>query len=118
MDQERPQFQERDRADQPTVFDLSVQLDAASSLFVSATIGGDPTVKDPSSNPLGYTTSSGVISPHKSTILTWYYGSAPPSTWAPSGPAYYPYSLSSGAGGRSCNKAFALHTLSTCTHDA
>lgn len=94
-----------------------VQLDAASSLFVSATIGGDPTVKDPSSNPLGYTTSSGVISPHKSTILTWYYGSAPPSTWAPSGPAYYPYSLSSGAGGSSCNKAFALNTWITCTID-
>ena len=46
------------------------QLDAGSGVYVSASIGGDVTVQSPN----GYTTSSGVISPGKSTVLVWQLG--------------------------------------------
>lgn len=47
---------------------------------MSAAIGGDPTVRDPSSNPVGYTTKDGVVSRGKSTVMIWYLGSPPPTS--------------------------------------
>ena len=48
------------------------RIDPGSGLYVSASIGGDPTVI---SSPNGYTTAAGVISPGKSTVLVWQLGS-------------------------------------------
>ena len=54
------------------------RIDPGSGLYVSASIGGDPTVI---SSPNGYTTAAGVISPGKSTVLVWQLGSGrAPST--------------------------------------
>src|SRR4051812_30228539 len=46
------------------------RIDPGSGVYVSASIGGDPTVAKPD----GYTTQSGVISPGKSTVLVWQLG--------------------------------------------
>lgn len=48
------------------------RIDPGSGLYVSASIGGDPTVL---STPYGYTTAAGVVSPGKSTVLVWQLGS-------------------------------------------
>jgi hypothetical protein len=39
------------------------ELDAGSGLYVSAAIGGDPTVWNPANNPVGYTTTAAAVSP-------------------------------------------------------
>jgi hypothetical protein len=49
------------------------RIDPGSGIYVSASIGGDPTVV---STPDGYTTTAGVISSGKSTVLVWQLGSA------------------------------------------
>src|SRR5215211_558508 len=49
------------------------RIDPGSGLYVSVSIGGDPTVI---SSPHGYTTAAGVVSPGKSTVLVWQLGSA------------------------------------------
>src|SRR5215213_2636700 len=46
------------------------RIDPGSGVYVSASIGGDPTTGKPD----GYTTQSGVISPGKSTVLVWQLG--------------------------------------------
>jgi len=48
------------------------RIDPGSALYVSVSIGGDPTVI---SSPYGYTTTTGVVSPGKSTVLVWQLGS-------------------------------------------
>ncbi|MCM8749281.1 hypothetical protein NET02_08995 [Thermomicrobiaceae bacterium CFH 74404] len=49
------------------------RIDTGSGIYVSVSIGGDPTVvKD----PYGYTTQDGIVSPGKSTVLVWQLGSA------------------------------------------
>ena len=48
------------------------RIDPGSGVYVSASIGGDVTVQSPN----GYTTSDGVISVGKSTVLVWQIGSA------------------------------------------
>jgi hypothetical protein len=48
------------------------RIDPGSGLYVSVSIGGDPTVI---SSPHGYTTAAGVVSPGKSTVLVWQLGS-------------------------------------------
>ena len=48
------------------------RIDPGSGLYVSVSIGGDPTVI---SSPNGYTTANGVVSPNKSTVLVWQLGS-------------------------------------------
>jgi hypothetical protein len=48
------------------------RIDPGSGLYVSVSIGGDPTVISP---PYGYTTAAGVVSPGKSTVLVWQLGS-------------------------------------------
>lgn len=48
------------------------RIDPGSGLYVSVSIGGDPTVI---SSPNGYTTRAGVVSPGKSTVLVWQLGS-------------------------------------------
>ena len=69
------------------------RIDAGSSLYVSASIGGDPTIKDPSNNPIGYATSSdNVVRPKKSTLLIWYLGAPPAASLFP-GSTLYEYSL-------------------------
>jgi hypothetical protein len=68
------------------------RIDSGSGLYVSASIGGDPTVASPD----GYTTQAGAISPGKSTVLVWQLGSArAPSTNSASRVITYqlPYTL-------------------------
>jgi len=65
------------------------QISSGSSVFVSASIGGDATVGAPG----GYTTQAGIISPGKSTILAWYLGAAPASTGATVLASSLPYTL-------------------------
>src|SRR5215212_11236178 len=48
------------------------RIDPGSGLYVSVSIGGDPTVI---ASPYGYTTTAGVVSPGKSTVLVWQLGS-------------------------------------------
>src|SRR5215208_3841390 len=48
------------------------RIDPGSGLYVSVSIGGDPTVI---ASPYGYTTAAGVVSPGKSTVLVWQLGS-------------------------------------------
>lgn len=55
--------------------DFSVRptrIDAGSGAYVSVSIGGDETVSEPD----GYTTAAGVVSPGKSTVLVWQLGNA------------------------------------------
>ncbi len=53
------------------------RIDPGSGIYVSASIGGDPTVLPPN----GYTTHDGVITPGKSTVLVWQLGTGrTPST--------------------------------------
>ncbi len=49
---------------------LPTRVDPGSGAYVSVSIGGDVTVKEPD----GYTTQAGVISPGKSTVLVWQIG--------------------------------------------
>ena len=58
----------------PDILDFWVyptRLDANSGVYVSASIGGDPSVQGPD----GYTTTDGVIHPGRSTIFAWQLGS-------------------------------------------
>ena len=71
-----------------------VALDPGSGLYVSASIGGDPTIKEPRNNPIGYTTADGTVSPGKSAVLVWYLGAPPPDTLYP-GAKVYPFPLGS-----------------------
>jgi len=48
------------------------RIDPGSGLYVSVSLGSDPTVYK---TPLGYTTQAGVVSPGKSTVLLWQLGS-------------------------------------------
>jgi hypothetical protein len=88
------------------------RLDAGSGVYVSVSIGGDPTVKDPSNNPVGYTTKSGVISPGKSNVLVWYFGARPPASFY--GTARV---VTHQLGTSNCDRAFALNAWVTCTID-
>jgi hypothetical protein len=94
-------------------FSVNVRrLDAGSGVYVSVSIGGDPTVKDPGNNPVGYTTKSGTISPGKSNVLIWYFGAPPPSSFYGSARvASHPLGTSN------CDRAFALNVWVTCTID-
>src|SRR5918993_3306972 len=56
------------------------RIDPGSGLYVSVSIGGDPTVI---SSPHGYTTAAGVVSPGKSTVLVWQLGSGRASSSDP-----------------------------------
>jgi hypothetical protein len=49
------------------------RIDANSGVYVSASIGGDLNVVK---HPKGYTTTSGVITPEKTTVLVWQLGNA------------------------------------------
>ena len=49
---------------------LPTRVDPGSGAYVSVSIGGDVTIKEPD----GYTTTAGVISPGKSTVLVWQIG--------------------------------------------
>jgi len=58
-----------------TILNVSIyptRIDPGSGLYVSVSIGGDPTVI---ASPYGYTTAGGVVSPGKSTVLVWQLGS-------------------------------------------
>jgi hypothetical protein len=89
-----------------------VQVDGGSGLYVSAAIGGDPTVKDPANNPVGYTTTGGVISPGKSTVFVFYFGTPPPAGFY--GAAHVlAYNLNAGY----CDKSLSLNTWISCTVD-
>jgi hypothetical protein len=66
-----PNFRSGDILLEVSVF--PTRIDAGSGVYVSASIGQDPTVE---STPLGYTTQNGVISPGKTTVLVWQLGSA------------------------------------------
>ena len=88
------------------------QLDAGSGLYVSAAIGGDPTVRSPANNPVGYTTTAGVISPGKSTVLVFYFGAPPPASFYGSAHVLA-YDLDSGY----CDRPLELGAWISCTVD-
>ena len=88
------------------------ELDAGSGLYVSAAIGGDPTVRSPANNPVGYTTTAGVISPGKSTVFVFYFGAPPPASFYGSAHVLA-YNLDSGY----CDRPFELGTWISCTVD-
>jgi len=88
------------------------QLDAGSGLYVSAAVGGDPTVKSPANNPVGYTTTAGAVSPGKSTVLVFYFGAPPPASFYGSAHVLA-YDLDSGY----CDRPFELGAWISCTVD-
>jgi hypothetical protein len=88
------------------------RLDAGSGVYVSVSIGGDPTVDDPGNNPVGYTTRNGVISPGKSNVLVWYYGTPPPASFY-GGARVVSHRLGTPA----CSRTFARNVWITCTID-
>ena len=88
------------------------QLDAGSGLYVSAAIGGDPTVRNPANNPVGYTTTAGAISPGKSTVFVFYFGAPPPASFYGSAHVLA-YNLDSGY----CDRPFQLSAWISCTID-
>jgi len=78
---------------------LPQTLTGGSSFYVSAALGGDPTI----SPPVGYTTTAGTVMPGTSFVFVWYWGSAPPaSLWAGATPimtALTPATCPAGTGG-------------------
>jgi hypothetical protein len=54
-----------------TVSIYPTQIDAGSGVYVSAAVGGDPSIL---STPWGYTTAAGVVSPGKSVVFVWQLG--------------------------------------------
>ena len=89
------------------------RLDSGSGLYVSAAIGGDPTVRSPANNPVGYTTTAGAISPGKSTVLVFYFGAPPPASFYGSANVLA-YNLDSGG---YCDRPFQLDGWISCTID-
>jgi hypothetical protein len=57
------------------------QIDAGSGLYVSLSLGGDPTIT--SRPPQGYTTNDGVIHPGKTNVLIWQLGNPRTPSSAP-----------------------------------
>src|SRR5438309_6393579 len=83
-------------------------------LYVSASIGGDPTI----SPSAGYTTAAGVVSPGKSYVFIWYYRN-PPAAALYGGASVRTFQLGAPGSGSTCTVPFgALFSTSawtTCT---
>src|SRR5581483_7367108 len=88
------------------------RLDAGSGLYVSASLGGDPTVGP----PIGYTTQAGVVSPGRSAVFVWSFGAAPHASFYP-GAQVVTRTLGAAGSGSSCDGPFRLNTWITCTVD-
>ncbi len=101
-------------------------LGTGSTLYVSASIGGDVTVESSAPGPPGYTPQqSGVPAPCKSVVFVWYFGSAPDAS------RYQPTSAVCNKASpiptaivklfpitaAQCDKAFTMNTWNTCTLD-
>ncbi len=89
-------------------------LAAGSGLYVSASLGGDPTIAPPP----GYTTSSGVISPAKSKVFVYYLGAPPPASLYP-GSQVFTFDIGAAPqipGHFSCDRAgVVLNAWTRCT---
>jgi chitodextrinase len=82
-------------------------LAPGAGLYVSASLGGDPTIGP----PIGYTTAGGVISPGKSYVFVWYFGTPPPQSFYP-GSTMFAFPL--GTAGSTCDKPFATGVWINC----
>jgi len=82
-------------------------------LFLSASIGGDPTVAG-AGGPAGYTTAAGVVSPGKSYVFIWYYKNPPPAAFYGSANVKT-FQLGAAGSGSTCTPALANGTWSDCT---
>jgi hypothetical protein len=83
-----------------------VRLDPGSSLYFSASVGGDVTIE----KPTGYTTTTGTVLSGKSNVFIYYFGAAPPA--ADYGTARV---VATQLTTSNCDKAFQLNTWITCT---
>ena len=63
-----------------TVSVYPTRIDAGSGLYVSAAVGGDPSILG---TPWGYTTAGGTVSPGKSVVFVWQLGTPRASSTAP-----------------------------------
>ncbi|MDX6644744.1 MAG: endoglucanase [Miltoncostaeaceae bacterium] len=89
-------------------------VSAGAGLYVSAALGGDPTVAPPP----GYTTAAGVISPGLSKVFIYYLGAPPPPTAYP-GSQLFTFNLGAAPaipGNFSCDRAgVVLNQWTRCT---
>ena len=99
---------------------------ASSSLYVSASLGGDVTIQKTAPGPEGYTPAqTGVPASCKSVVFVWYFGAAPdPARYTPTAAACNKVSPIPPAivkefpiTAAQCDKAFTLNTWNTCTLD-
>jgi len=101
-------------------------IGASSSLYVSASLGGDVTIQKTAPGPEGYTPAqTGVPASCKSVVFVWYFGAAPdPARYTPTAAACNKVSPIPPAivkefpiTAAQCDKAFTLNTWNTCTLD-
>lgn len=99
---------------------------AGSSLYVSASFGGDVTIQKSAPGPEGYTPAqSGVPASCKTVVFVWYFGAAPdPTRYTPTTASCNKVSPIPPAivkelpiTAAQCDKAFTLNTWNTCTLD-
>ena len=103
-----------------------VSIGAGSSVYISASLGGDVTIQKSAPGPEGYTPAqSGVPASCKTAVFIWYFGTAPdPARYTPTSaicnkvspipPAIvkeFPITAAQ------CDKAFTLNAWNTCTLD-
>jgi hypothetical protein len=74
-------------------------------LFVSASVGGDPTIGPPA----GYTTTGGAVSPGKSYVFVWYWKFPPPPALYGSTPVIA-FQLGAAGSGSTCTGGFAVNS--------
>ncbi|MDX6375788.1 MAG: hypothetical protein QOE98_91, partial [Gaiellaceae bacterium] len=119
-----PNFRAGSGAVRTTFSMYPTTLGAGSSIYLSASFGGDVTILKASPGPEGYTPAqSGVPTSCKSVVFVWYFGSPldparyQPTTAACKAPIpavvvkQFPITASQ------CDKAFTLNTWNTCTID-
>ena len=101
-------------------------LASGSSLYVSASFGGDVTIQKGPPGPEGYTPAlSGVPASCKTVVFIWYFGAAPdPSRYTPTAASCNKVSPIPPAivqefpiTAAQCDKAFTLNTWNTCRLD-
>ncbi|MDX6647209.1 MAG: hypothetical protein QOK40_2936 [Miltoncostaeaceae bacterium] len=86
-------------------------VSSSGGMYVSASIGGDPTVGPPA----GYTTAAGVVSPGKSYVFVWYYKNPPPASLYGATPVFT-FALGAAGSGSTCTSpTFSSSAWNTCT---
>jgi hypothetical protein len=101
-------------------------LGAGSSIYVSASLGGDVTIQKAPPGPEGYTPAqTGIPVSCKTVLFIWYFGAAPdqarytPTSAACNKVASIPPAIVKAfpITAAQCDKAFTLNTWNTCTLD-